>query len=33
MKIAEALPIKEMKPTLIKPDNLVELKLFNQWQF
>ena len=28
-KIAEALLIKEMKPTLNKQDNSVELKLFN----
>ena len=28
-KIAEALLIKQMKPTLNKQDNLVELKLFN----
>ena len=28
-KIAEALLIKEMKPTLSKQDNSVELKLFN----
>ena len=28
-KIAKALLIKEMKPTLNKQDNLVELKLFN----
>ena len=28
-KIAEALLIKEIKPTLNKKDNLVELKLFN----
>ena len=28
-KIAEALLIKEMKPTLSKHDNSVELKLFN----
>ena len=28
-KIAEALVSKEMKPTLTKQDNSVELKLFN----
>ena len=28
-KVAEALLIKQMKPTLNKQDNLVELKLFN----
>ena len=28
-KIAEALLVKEMKPTLNKKDNSVELKLFN----
>ena len=28
-KIAEVLLIKEMKPTLNKQDNSVELKLFN----
>ena len=28
-KVAEALLIKEMKPTLNNKDNLVELKLFN----